>query len=327
MEEENVEAIPPPGPPPLLTTEQLLHLARQGWLCLTLPESLTQSIAHLFRNTSSFFDLSTSDKIDSYPAKQGTEFGYYHVVDEKEYVTFRCLIHTDLNSSPSTTDASSSLTRLESSVAQAWREAGKFLYRILCDIARASELDLSIWSDILDGTLTMPESEDQMTYTFMRLFRYFPTTGEAAEHADLGLLTLCVGDDEGLQVLSRASSSNEKHMWIDAAARNINATVLVGQTLRAISNRSLNPGVHRVVGNPSGRHSAVFALRHSSRHDVDFGLFGGEGRIDPKELRRTIHAGRVNVNAGKEERDMQQAKLNSAKADPQGGAEATIISN
>ena len=318
MEAEHVKAIPPSGPPPLLSAEQILHLAQQGWLCLPPAESLTRSIAHLLQNSSSFFDLSMPGKIESYPAKQDTEFGYYHVADEKEYVTFRCHVHTD-SSSSTTTFSSSPVTNLEVSVAEAWHEAGKFLYRILCDITRASESDLSIWSNILDGTLTMPESEDQMTYTFMRLFRYFPTTGTATEHTDLGLLTLCVGNGDGLQVFDRADSSHAKHGWIDAASTDFNVTVLVGQTLRAISNQSLNPGVHRVVGNPSGRYSAVFALRHSSRHEVDFGLFGGEGRIDPAELRRKMHAGKFNVNAKKDERDRQRAKLNAANSDADGG--------
>lgn len=325
MAAEDLEAIPPLGPPPLLSAEQLHHLAQQGWLCLTPPESLSQSITQLIRNSSSFFNMPRMYKIGFYPAKLGTEFGYYHVADEKEYVTFRCHVHTDLSSTLDPTRVSPLVPKLENSADKAWREAGKFLYRILCDIARISELDLSIWSDILDGTLTMPETEDQMTYTFMRLFRYFPTTGEAAEHSDLGLLTLCVGDGDGLQVLDRASSSNTNRVWMDATAKNKNVTVLVGQTLRAISNGSLNPGMHRVVGNPNGRHSVIFALRHSPMHDVDFGLYGGEGRVDPKKLWKTIQGNRVNINAVKETRDMQRAKLNAVKLDAEGGGQETVV--
>jgi isopenicillin N synthase-like dioxygenase len=173
-----------------------------------------------------------------------------------------------------------------------------------------------VWDDILDGTLTMPAAEDQMTYTLLRLFRYFPTTGVVAEpHTDLGLLTLCVGDRGGLEVLDRTRSTDDHPVWIDAASeaqtqteqQTQTATILVGQTLKALSNETFNAGIHRVVGNPEGRHSVVFALRHSSRHDVDFGLFGGEGRVRASELWRFIEVGKVNINTVKKRRDAQRA--------------------
>jgi len=305
---------PPPGPPPLLSKDQLLHLARQGWLCLALPESLSQSIADVFRRSSSFFDQSTDEKSQCYPAKLGTEFGYYQVPGEKEYITFRCHVHTSSMTSTASA-APASAVALESSAGHAWREAAIFLYRILCDIARASNLSLSIWDDVLDGTLTMPETEEQVMYTLMRLFRYLPTTGVAEEHTDLGLLTLCVGDGAGLQVLKRARSPGEQRAWIEGGVGTANATVLVGQTLKALSNGLIVAGAHRVVGNPNGRNSVVFALRHSTRHEVDFGQFGGEGRVTPQDLWQTVQAGKVNINTSKERRDRQRAKMAAAKGE------------
>lgn len=315
MDEFNAPPPPPPGPPPLLSEDQLVHLVRQGWLCVTLPDTLSHSIDELRHTSREFFDRPSEEKARLYPSKQGTEFGYYPVQDEKEYITFRCHVHAGPGSASPQAEASSSLVEtLEARTARAWRAAALFLFRILCDIGRASGLGHDLWRDILDGTLTMPDNEDQVTYTLMRLFRYFPTTGFAGEHADLGLLTLCVGDGQGLQVVDRAKSTTDHPMWIDAPAGITRGTVLIGQTLRALSSGTLHAGAHRVVGNPNGRSSVVFALRHSARHDIDFGLFGAQGKLTPLGLWKAVQAGKVNVNSVKEKRDLQRARLKAAAA-------------
>jgi isopenicillin N synthase-like dioxygenase len=303
----------------------MLQLARQGWLSLPLPADLAGTVAELFASSAAFFDLQDHAKARAYPSKSGTEFGYYLVKKEKEYTTFRCRVHTaDAAAAQSSLSTSVvSLCDLEHTAARAWRECALLLFRILCDLARWSQLDVSVWDDILDGTLMMPAAEDQMTYTLLRLFRYFPTTGVVAEpHTDLGLLTLCVGDRGGLEVLDRTRSTDDHPVWINAASeaqtqtepQTQTATILVGQTLKALSNETFNPGIHRVVGNPEGRHSVVFALRHSSRHDVDFGLFGGEGRVRASELWRFIEVGKVNINTVKKRRDAQRADEEVARS-------------
>ncbi len=88
---------------------------------------------------------------------------------------------------------------------------------------------------------------------------------------------------------------------------------MIGTTLHALSSRTLMPGLHRVVGNPDGRSSVVFALRHSTRHVVDFGLFGGEGTATPKEIWMKVQAGKVNINSVKEKRDLQKARFNEER--------------
>jgi hypothetical protein len=80
-----------------------------------------------------------------------------------------------------------------------------------------------------------------------------------------------------------------------------NASILVGQTLNVLSSQSLQPGIHRVVGNSNGRRSIVFALRHTSTQDIDLSRFGGDGRITPLDLWKTIQRGAVNVNSAKGE--------------------------
>ncbi|KIW57053.1 hypothetical protein PV05_05658 [Exophiala xenobiotica] len=300
---------PPPGPPPLLSDQQLLCLARQGWLCVDLPDALSNSIDEVLQCSLEFFRDATQPKAELYPSKLGTEFGYYHVEDEKEYVTFRCHVHGGTKPAANSTVSVSPAAKLEGKVAQAWREAGLFLFRILCDISRASDLDLSAWSDILDGTLSMPETEQEMTYTLMRLFRYLPTTGVADPHTDLGLLTLCVGDGEGLQALDRLESSRDTPVWVNAPFGTRKGTVLIGETMKALSSGTVNTGFHRVVGNPNGRSSVVFALRPSNRHDIDFALFGGEGVVSATDLWKSVQAGKVNINSIKELRDKQRAKF------------------
>ncbi|KIW66698.1 hypothetical protein PV04_06005 [Phialophora macrospora] len=306
----NAACCPPQGPPPLLPEHQMLQLAQQGWLSVPLPPDLAGTVAELFASSATFFDLPHHAKARSYPSKSGTEFGYYVVEKEKEYATFRCRVHTAGTAAAQSPPPTSikSLHGLEHTAAKAWRGCALLLFRILCDLARWSHLDVSVWDDILDGTLAMPAAEEQMTYTLLRLFRYFPATGVAEPHTDLGLLTLCVGDRGGLEVLDRTRSTDEHPVWINAASQAQTATILAGQTLKALSHDTFNAGIHRVVGNPEGRHSVVFALRHSSRHDVDFGLFGGQGwRVRASELWRFIEVGKVNINTVKKRRDAQRA--------------------
>lgn len=114
---------PPPGPPPLLSDQQLLCLARQGWLCVDLPDALSNSIDEVLQCSLEFFRDATQPKAELYPSKLGTEFGYYHVEDEKEYVTFRCHVHGGTKPAANSTVSVSPAAKLEGKVAQAWREA------------------------------------------------------------------------------------------------------------------------------------------------------------------------------------------------------------
>ncbi|KIW91586.1 uncharacterized protein Z519_07553 [Cladophialophora bantiana CBS 173.52] len=306
-EDDDFARSPPPGSPPLLSEEQLLHLARQGWLSLPLPQNLLKTVANLFKSSARFFELTNREKAVLYPSKSGTEFGFYTVPNEKEYITFRCRIHTGYQ--PRLSSPQLPLVQnLEDYAAKAWQEGALLLWRILCDITRWSGLDLSIWNDILDGTQTMPDSEKQLPYTLLRVFRYSPATGFAEKHTDLGLLTICIGDRGGLEVLDRLKSTDDRPVWIDSRTGPHTATILVGQTLKALSNGMLSPGIHRVVENPSGRNSVVFALRHSPKHAVDFSLFGGHGLVSAKDLWKFIQVGKVNINSIKERRDAQRAR-------------------
>ena len=320
MDGEDLVCASPPGPPPLLSVDQMLHLARQGWLSHMLPEDLVDTVTELFTKSANFFVLQNDEKAKLYPAKSLTEFGYYPVPTEKEYITFRCRIHT---AADSIAECIPQLKPLEDIASKAWRQCGLLLLRLLCDLARWSGLHPHVWNDILDGTLTMPETEDQATSTLLRLFRYLPETGIAESHADLGLLTICIGDRGGLEVLDRMQSTTDKPIWIDPASNSRTATILIGRSLKALSGDTFNTGVHRVIGNPQGRQSIVFALRPSTRHDVDLSLFGGEGRMGATEFWEYIKAGIVNINMDKNSREAQRARKRARESSDKGRPELT----
>lgn len=277
----------PTDPPSLLSNDQLLHLTQYGWLFLPLPDHLNQQIRHVSRHATQFFEKDQDHKVGSYPASHGTEHGYYHVPEEKEYVTFRHAIRPD--------------SVLEHEVAAVWSDAGQLLHRILCDLARALDLPCSIWSDLLADSLEFPQHAESIetTTTLLRLFRYFPTGGFATQHVDIGLLTLCIGDGKGLQVLD---TSCKPAQYVDVQG----PTVLLGETLRVLFGSMLRSGLHRVVANPEGRSSIVFALRPSLKFPLDLANFGGDGTVDIRQLWDKLKASKYNINATKDVRDQQR---------------------
>lgn len=278
---------PPPGAPPLLTPEQIIHLAYQGWLPIDLDTGLGKTLQRLSQAASSFFDLKDNEKASLYPPSRGTECGFYHVPDEKEYITIRHGLHEH--------------SELELQASKVWHDVGILFHRVLCDLSRAGGLSLNAWDHLLEATLDLPRDDSDLdnTISLMRLFRYYPASGTAAEHVDLGLLTLCVGEGQGLQVLDR---STDPPQYIDADG----PTILVGDFARALMQNRIRAGKHRVIGNPLGRHSTVFALRPCLRHSTDLATFGGQGVVGTKEYYYRVKGSKFNVNATQEIRDRQR---------------------
>ena len=283
---ENGNYPPPPHPPPILTDPQLLTLAHQGHLSITLPPSLAISYAELSTAASTFFDQPSAIKKSAYPASQGTELGYNHIDGEKEYISLRCVAVPG--------------THLDQLSKKVWQQTAALLHRILGDLSNALNIDQDAWAPIVNECLSMPIDLHESLPTLLRIFRYFPESGEAARHTDLGLLTLCVGSDRGLQVLDTS-----RKQWVDAEG----PTILIGQTLRALAQNRLRAGVHRVVGNAKGRSSIVFAFRASTRHEIDLAVFGGEGTVYMSEMWKRIRASNWNVNAPQDVRERQKVSL------------------
>lgn len=283
---------PPSGPPPLLSQASLHTLVRQGWLPLSLPPHLDSSTSHLFDESNAYFSQPSSSRADLYPPKSGTEWGYYDIAGEKAFLTLRCGVHPK--------------TPLEATASQFWQHVSALLHRILCDLARANGLPWDIWDDMLDGTLSLPATEGDASGTLLRLFKYEPSGGFAGEHTDMGLLTLCVGTAPGLECLDlEASVAADDKVWVDVAG----PVVLVGQTIRSLSNARINAGIHRVRATEEGRYSAVFALRHGWRKDIDMEKFGGEGRVKPRQLYEKMKIGVLNINAKGAIREKQMREV------------------
>lgn len=289
---------PPPHPPPLLTDEQILFLAKQGHLPLQLPLH-TDSLYHRLANLSKeFFEQPDIAKNRDYPPSQaGLETGYTFLAGEKEYLTLRhrCRPKHD---------------GMQTLIEDVWNKTAAVLHRVLADLAFAMNFSSEAWNPILDGSLSMPSSTKEATTTILRIFHYFPASGIVSEeHTDLGLLTLCVGSEPGLQVLLRHELDNSTR-WVDVEG----PTLLIGQVMRALSGNRVRAGVHRVVGNPNGRNSIVFALRPSLRHDqLDLASFGAKGILSMNQFWNDIKSSRFNVNAHKEVREEQKKALEEKK--------------
>ena len=290
--DNNVSAFEPPSyPPSVLNDSQLSLLSRQGHLSLPLSSELLSLITNLNAVAAGFFVQPTEFKKFRYPPSYGTELGYYSVPNEKEYLTLRYL----------SCDSDYELEKLARSM---WNIIAHLLHRVLVGISQMLEIRPEAWDPVLDGCLAMPLNDQDISPTLLRIFRYEANSGIADRHTDSGLLTLCVGSKPGLQVWQKGIDEKNSNggRWVDAEG----PTLLVGRTLRLLSSNRIAAGLHRVVGNPAGRESIVFALRPSLRHRLDLSQFGGWGEVSASDLWSAVSKSRVNVNAMKHIRDQQK---------------------
>ncbi|KAI4128675.1 MAG: hypothetical protein LQ338_002621 [Usnochroma carphineum] len=297
--------LPPSHPPPILNEEQVLQLAQTGSLPLDLPPPLSSAVEELFNLSHNFFTLPPSTKETHYPAAEGTELGYYHIPNEKEYLTYR---HHPLSTLPPQSSLDSACSRF-------WSLAATFLHRILSDLSLALDIPLSAWSPLLDGCLSMPSSQQATTPTLLRLFNYFPASGAAERHTDTGLLTLCIGTAPGLEVWcpdpnpnpGPSSPTPQAASWTSLHPRPV---ILVGKTLQWLSNGRLHAGLHRVIAAPEGRQSIVFALRPSLRRRYfDLSAFGESRVVDLVGVWAQIRGSVFNVNAQRGIREGQKERM------------------
>ncbi|KAL8770522.1 MAG: hypothetical protein Q9209_003778 [Squamulea sp. 1 TL-2023] len=287
---------PPANPPPLLAADQVLQLAKTGYLPLGPSSAFIICLQDLLKLDREFFRHSTSFKESQFPTAEGTELGYYHLENEKEYLTFR---HQQ---------DSETTGELSRAASEFWSTAASLLHRILSDLSSALDIPLSVWDPLLDGCLSMPVSMFEATPTLLRLFNYHPGVGAAEKHTDTGLLTLCIGTAPGLQVWSPSDSAIQPEgTWIDVG---IQPTVLVGKTLQWLSAGRVRAGLHRVVPNVEGRQSVVFALRPSLRHPkLDLEPFGEPSVVDLVDVWKETRGSVFNVNAQAKIREEQKWQL------------------
>jgi isopenicillin N synthase-like dioxygenase len=320
MDSDALDLEAPEGPPPLLSAPQLKTLCSRGYLNLSLPDHLVQSCDDLFAAAGEFFSETVDTKSELFPARPGdTEHGFSHLADEKEYLTVRYRTVSD-------GEEREKAQGLEAAMSRVWESSAHLLYRILVDLSHhLGYVSPAAWDDLVRYALSIPETRATAGPTLLRVFRYEPRHGTAEPHRDLGLLTLCVCRGRGLQVREMRGPSTTPAQegirpdqpeiravapafeWRDAGQ----VALFVGDALRVLSGNRVRAGSHRVIATDEGRSSIVFALRPPAQGTIDLAKFGGHGEIDIAAFWNRIRTGRVNVNAQKEVRDEQRAKLQS----------------
>ncbi|KAH8660457.1 hypothetical protein BX600DRAFT_56897 [Xylariales sp. PMI_506] len=326
----------PPGPPPFLSSLEIERLFEQGHMALNLPEHLEEQLNRLFASSDQFFSLPEHDKSGAFPRRRrNVEHGYTHIQSEKEYVTAQYASWDPPRNAEKTTPPSVT-TDFLSLMGDVWQGAAHLLYRILVDLSPALGIAPDAWDHLVEDSLYLPQSADEADQTLLRVFRYEPRGGQADQHRDLGLLTLCVCRGCGLEVWERlppgyspessSTSSVTPPPEHDQGENNDGGTrsppaqtppwkaasrivVMAGDTLRILSANKIPAANHRVVATDQGRSSIVFALRASTRRPLDLGRFNGEGVVDSLAFWNAIKARRFSVNAPKDVREKQKLAL------------------
>src|SRR5436190_2252531 len=104
-----------------LSDPQIVALATQRHLLLSLPPAVAAAYGDLSEIASNFFSQPDSAKSTLYPNSGGVELGFTHVAGEKEYLTLR--------------NASHPHTDLERLVTQVWHDTAALLQRVMADLA------------------------------------------------------------------------------------------------------------------------------------------------------------------------------------------------
>ncbi|KAH8109332.1 hypothetical protein DFH11DRAFT_1812991, partial [Phellopilus nigrolimitatus] len=220
---------------------------------------------------------------------------------------------------------------LRAKAESAWRASGDVMRDMLIAIEESLGMAPGALVRTAVAQLAPPQEGAKNVVTLMRMFRYErpPATAEtdsrvvAESHKDLGLL-LVVGHSPGLECWDAAGEC-----WVSSLGQ-LNATVLVGQTLAKFTNWRYAAGRHRVfvhpglspqesneaapdaLTNPAFRFSLVHALRAHlpvlvSHTDFETAVTGAyvpaEQFIDTPVLNiyRTISNAHCNVNITVEE--------------------------
>ncbi|KAF2873692.1 hypothetical protein BDV95DRAFT_471004, partial [Massariosphaeria phaeospora] len=326
-------------PLPLVLPEHQHTLSQLGWTTVTFPQipppaiSGTQShpeppnsaepvpgphplqnaYEELFLASQQFFDLPDSEK-ERWKTRLGSEEGWSKIRGEKEFITLRTLSYTP--------------DVLKAPAKRYWDLMGAYLDSSLERISSTLGLPRGEHEGLrqfVGPCKTMGENEEDKTATMLRLFRYesWEEKVVAEPHADLGLLSVVVGNVAGLEVWD-----GTKHFGIERTYKTPCATLLAGRQLQRFSNFRYPAGPHRVVsyGNPGAsldetpkyRFSIVFVLRAHVRVLVDSDsletLITGKWAeplkgVTAGEMYAKIRSSHFNINAEMKERDDQKKRL------------------
>ena len=301
------------------------------------PHPLQIAYEELFAASQAFFDLPDSEK-SIWKHKLGSEEGWSKIPGEKEFITLRTLEYCpDI---------------LSVAAKRYWDLIGAHLSKTLGRISTSLNLPDSATKGLrqfVGPCATMQALDTQKTATMLRLFRYedWEPKVVAEPHADLGLLSVVVGDVPGLEVWDGRSWFDVERQVEQAGKRG--ASMLVGRQLERMSNERYGAGGHRVVSYglpdnisgaapkssviqdacPSGtpgkryRFSIVFVLRAHEPVIVESDILETEitGRWSRPlhgetvaKMYEEIRRAHYNINIDISEREKQRRKLKIEKA-------------
>jgi hypothetical protein len=268
---------------------------------------LQKASADLFAASQAFFDLADEEK-SKWKTRLGSEEGWSKIPGEKEFITLRTLAYTP--------------NVLKAAAKTYWDLMGTYLDRCLSRINTTLDLpdgDAQGLRAFVGPCKVLGAAESDKTATMLRLFRYegWEQKVVAEPHADLGLLSIVVGDVPGLEVWGGKS-------WIQLekrfSAHSPGATLLGGRQLERLSNYRYPAGGHRVVsyGRPlptSSSSSEALPAPPQYRHSIVFVLRAYEPAIVNSDLLETAVTGKWaqpvrDVSAGKMYDEIRRAHFN-----------------
>ncbi|KAJ4343685.1 hypothetical protein N0V95_006588 [Ascochyta clinopodiicola] len=324
-----------PCPLPLVLPEHEGALSNLGWTTITFPRPpsasdtahhlqvpkfhpLEQACEALFAASQAFFDLPSEEK-KRWKHKLGSEEGWSSIPGEKEFITLRTLEYCP--------------EILRGPAKRYWDLVGAHLETTLGRLA--TSLNIQNPDDPAKGLkkfvgpcATMQEEDQQKTATMLRLFRYegWEAKEVAEPHADLGLLSVVVGNVPGLEVWDGAQWFEVEKEVEKTGSRG--ASLLAGRQLERLTNGRYPAGGHRVVSyaDPDGqkvggkryRFSIVFVLRaheptiiNSSELETSVTgkwLVPVEG-LKAEDLYSKIRSAHYNININITEREKQRRQV------------------
>ncbi|CAG5182863.1 uncharacterized protein ALTATR162_LOCUS10372 [Alternaria atra] len=349
-----------PAPLPLVLPEHQRTLSRLGWTTVTFPDPssaqtspevenhhapaprphpLQTAYEQLFAASQAFFNQPDREK-QQWKHKLRSEEGWSKIPGEKEFITLRTLEYCP----------------------EVLREPAKRYWDLIGQHCSNTLGRISTSLGLLDGEDeglrqyvgpcgSLQDSDKKKTATMLRLFRYegWEAKVVAEPHADLGLLSVVVGNVPGLEVWDGANWFAVEKVVEDSGRKG--ATMLAGRQLERLSNGRYPAGGHRVVAYgtpepslnppapishpisttsasaPSGsdkryRFSIVFVLRahepiiiksDSLETEITGKWLEPMNGITAGKFYEKIRGQHFNINIDMDEREKQRNKLNNIK--------------
>jgi hypothetical protein len=221
------------------------------------PHPLQQAYETLFAASQAFFNLPDEEK-NQWKHKLGSEEGWSKIPSEKEFITLRTLEYCP--------------EILRGPAKRYWDLMGAHLSNTLGRVSTTLGLPDGEEEGLrrfVGPCGSMQDTDADKTATMLRLFRYegWEAKEVAEPHADLGLLSVVVGNVPGLEVWD-GSTWFECEREVEKANKK-GATMLAGRQLERFSNGRYPAGGHRVVsyGLPEPKITSSAPLGHAEDED------------------------------------------------------------